>query len=179
MTNSPFETDFSSSVLSGSGAEFDGHGVYRYVLWRGWEQSVTAKRMVAFIGLNPSTADMVEDDATIRREMAFAKSWGFGGLIKVNLFAYRETSPKLLRASSVKDPVGPENDDMIRKVVAAVPQVIACWGIHGTHMDRDCHVIGILNEVASEKLYHLGLTKDGLPKHPLYLKSSTERKPWF
>lgn len=67
------------------------NGDYRYRLGRYWDNK---KRNVLFIGLNPSTADAYEDDATIRRLIGFSKDWGFGGLTIVNLFAYRSTDPK-------------------------------------------------------------------------------------
>lgn len=43
---------------------------YRYSLERVWDQN---KPIIGFIGLNPSTADSTEDDATIRRCIQFAK----------------------------------------------------------------------------------------------------------
>lgn len=47
--------------------------------------------------LNPSTADAEIDDPTITRCIGFAKSWGFGGLMVGNLWAYRATDPKELK----------------------------------------------------------------------------------
>ncbi len=61
---------------------------YRYSLTRSWN---SAKGYVLFIGLNPSTADETIDDPTLRRCMNYAKDWGYGGLIMVNLFAYMST----------------------------------------------------------------------------------------
>lgn len=78
---------------------------YRYILSRTWDET---KPTVLFIGLNPSTADENEDDPTIRRCIIFAKSWGYGGLIMANLFAFRTTNPQGLY--SEKNPVGSEND---------------------------------------------------------------------
>jgi hypothetical protein len=60
---------------------------YRYVLWREWEAANMEYAM--FIGLNPSTADEVRDDPTIRRCAGYARRWGYGALCMTNLFAYR------------------------------------------------------------------------------------------
>src|SRR5262245_19133112 len=89
-------------------------GLYRYWLTRTWDNSL---RRVCWVMLNPSTADAEQDDPTIRRCVGFARSWGAGGIIVVNLFAFRASDPKaLLRAA---DPVGPDNDGHILKSVLA------------------------------------------------------------
>lgn len=82
--------------LTGGGivqsADFSACGTYRYALRKIW---LPAAPQVLFIGLNPSTADEKSDDPTIRRCLGFARSWGYGGLIVANLFAYRTTAPQL------------------------------------------------------------------------------------
>src|ERR1019366_833740 len=89
---------------------------YRYSLWRRVGES---RRRVLFVMLNPSTADAIVDDPTIRRCMGFARTWGFGELEVCNLFAYRSPCPSaLLRAA---DPVGPSNDRALRRLRNARP----------------------------------------------------------
>src|SRR5947209_16246810 len=111
-------------------AIFDSTGTYRYSLWRQWSTDCPP---VAFIMLNPSTADDRKDDPTIRRCIGFARAWGFGALEVVNLFAYRATDwSKLLE---VDDPVGPENDDYIVQAVERCPCVVAAWGTKGVLLD--------------------------------------------
>ena len=83
-------------------------GLYRYTLWRVWDES---KPACVFVGLNPSTADASEDDATIRRCVRFAKDWDCGELLMLNLFAFRATRPKDMLAAC--DPVGEENNSSI------------------------------------------------------------------
>ncbi len=95
-------------VYSRTGADFDGTGAYRYSLWREWD---SRRPIVAFVMLNPSTADAAKDDPTIRRCASFARSWGYGSLEVVNLFAYRASEPKRLRQTP--DPIGPANDDYL------------------------------------------------------------------
>lgn len=140
---------------------------YRYALSRSWDESLAT---VVFIGLNPSTADETKDDPTIRRCIGFAKSWGYGSLVMLNLFAYRATDPTKLQL--VEDPVGPDNNWHIKTVSKASDLVVAAWGNHGSLLRRSTIV-----KRAVPKLYHLGLTKIGEPRHPLYLKKTTKPQP--
>ena len=144
-----------------TGASFDPGGRYRYLLWRSWDPS---RPRVAFIMLNPSTADAMRDDPTIRRCLGFARSWGFGSLEVANLFAYRATHPSLL--SAVADPVGPENDRYLLGVGQRGQLVVAAWGNVGSLMNRAQTVSGLLTCL----LYCLGTTTRGQPRHPLYLR---------
>ncbi len=144
-----------------SDAIFSKDRVYRYSLVRIWDGT---KDLVSFIGLNPSTADETKDDPTIRRCSQFAKDWGYGGLVMLNLFAYRSTDPKALK--TVADPVGPGNNTQILHVSSMLNSpMIAAWGTHGTYLNRGEEVKLLLND----KLHYLRLTKDGHPSHPLYL----------
>jgi hypothetical protein len=138
-------------------------GLYRYSLRRCWDETRTG---VAFCMLNPSTADALKDDPTIRRCIGFAKRWGFGSLEVVNLFAYRATSPADLWP--LADPIGPENDAHIKNAVGRASLIVAAWGIHGTHRRRGEDVAARWQEAKC-----LGVTKDGHPRHPLYIPSVT------
>ena len=77
----------------GKSAVFSPDRKYRYTLTREWNN---VKPFILFIGLNPSTADETKDDPTIRREIGFSHLWGFGGMIKCNIFGFRTTDPKHL-----------------------------------------------------------------------------------
>ena len=151
-----------------STATFSPCRTYRYSLTRVWDADLPR---VAFIGLNPSTADETADDPTIRRCIGFARRWGFGSMVVVNCFALRSTYPKGLRRSS--DPVGPGNDRAIIRVVRSVDRVVAAWGAHGGYLDRDTRVLAMLPDDAM----CLGVTLDGSPRHPLYLPSETRARP--
>lgn len=142
-------------------AEFSDDRIYRNCLEIVWDASLP---IAAFIGLNPSTADEFKDDPTIRREKTFSADWGCGGLLKLNLFAFRATDPKVMLA--VDDPIGPENsiDYMFRKLAPVKGPKIAAWGTHGAHWDRGAKVLG-----AIPGLQYLRLNADGSPAHPLYL----------
>lgn len=125
-----------------------------------------------FIGLNPSTADEVEDDPTIRRCMDYAKRWGYGALCVVNLFAFRATIPDDMKAYA--SPVGPENDRWLMDVTRRAGVVVAGWGVHGAHRQRDRDVMRLLGG----KLSCLSKTKDGHPGHPLYLNKALKPVPY-
>jgi hypothetical protein len=125
-----------------------------------------------FVGLNPSTADEIQDDPTARKCMRFAESWGYGGIILANLFAYRATHPKKLKV--VSDPVGPDNDHWLIKLAKKAEIIVAAWGAYGGFMGRDSVVLDLLGEV-----YCLGLTKERRPRHPLYLRSDCRPVPFM
>lgn len=133
---------------------------YRYQLWRIWDES---KPLVAFICLNPSTADATEDDPTLKRCMRFAESWGYGGVYMINLFAYKATDPDALYDETL-DIVGEENDQHIQKVLNLAEKVICAWGNHGVLRNRHEEVLKMI-----PKPYYLKRNKSGQPAHPLYL----------
>lgn len=146
---------------------------YRYTLWRSIQGS-TSNGVVAFIGLNPSTADETLNDPTIRRCIGFARSWGYGEMCMINIFAYRATDPNMMKAQS--DPTGPDNDRHLLTTAKEAALVVAAWGTHGVHRERGGKICSqILRDI---KLHHLGLTKDGHPKHPLYLRADTMPVEW-
>jgi hypothetical protein len=144
-------------------------GSYRYWLTREWDEGAWK---LPFIMLNPSTADAEIDDPTIRRCMGFAKALKFGGIHVLNLFALRSTDPTALKKHP--DPVGPENNahlDVLfnRARLDGVP-VVAAWGAHGALSNRDKQVIALAGEHGLA-LSCLGKTKEGHPRHPLYLRA--------
>lgn len=142
--------------------------MYRYSLSRIWDPT---QSKVVFVGLNPSTADEQADDPTVRRCVGFARRWNFGGLVLVNLFAYRSTDPAgLLKAA---DPIGPENDKHILTRSSEAAFVVVAWGTRGSLLNRDKQVLSML-----PKAYCLGVTIEGHPKHPLYLSGKTPRRPF-
>ncbi|HEE9835113.1 TPA: DUF1643 domain-containing protein, partial [Citrobacter freundii] len=101
---------------------------YRYSITRTWDET---KPYVVFIGLNPSYADAEKDDRTMGRCISFAKSWGWGGVRIVNLFAYVHTNRfEMMRMAN---PVGSDNDRYIVETVANAGLVVAAWGDDGRH----------------------------------------------
>ena len=153
----------------GGSAVMSACGAYRYLLRRHWGSGPT----IGFVMLNPSTADADVDDPTIRRCLALARAWGAGTLEVGNLFALRATDPRKLREAS--DPVGPENDTALVDLARRAHTLVAAWGTHGVLHSRDSWVRSLLVDF---DLRHLGLTKNGAPKHPLYLRADTKSAPW-
>ncbi len=146
------------------GAKFSKDRVYRYALWRTWDEELAH---VMFIGLNPSTADGTIDDPTIRRCIGFAREWGYGGVYMLNLFAFRATDPRALKLAT--DPIGPENDTSLLMYAEGADKVIAAWGNGGRLLNQGYYVNGILNL----KLFCLGVTKSKQPRHPLYARGDS------
>jgi len=145
---------------------------YRYLLTRVWD---TGGEKALFIMLNPSTATEVQNDPTVERCERRARTLGFGAFRVTNIFAWRETDPKKMRAAP--EPVGPENDMAILESCAWADRIICAWGAHGAHLDRGRQVEALLRQ-GGWPLYHLGLTKAGQPKHPLYIGYAVQPVPW-
>ena len=154
------------------GATPDPTGRYRYALRREWDPDAPR---IAFVMLNPSTADAAQDDPTIRRCIGFARSWGYGALEVVNLFAWRTTDPQALRR--VQDPVGPENDRYILRAGRRARETLVAWGNRGILLGRHEAVLRLLLR-GREAVHCLGWTQAGHPRHPLYIRADTVLIPF-
>jgi hypothetical protein len=151
-------------------AVFDPTAQYRYWWSRRWD---SARPVLNFLMLNPSTADAERSDPTVTRCLHFARAWGFGTLIVTNIFSYRSTDPRALR--TVADPVGPENDAWIVQAADRANRVVVAWGTHGTLGGRQDQVLALLHD---HPLYALGQTHQGCPRHPLYVPRSVALQPF-
>jgi hypothetical protein len=171
MTSATFRHQ-SAPLLVGVGkAVFSGDDVYRYRLARIWGEG---GQHAAWIMLNPSTADALTDDPTIRRCVRFTRAWGLDGLTVVNLFALRATDPAELVGHA--DPVGPANDQMISEALADAAVLVAAWGAHPMAAGRVTAVTALVPPGA--RLQCLGTTKAGHPRHPLYVSTRQPLVPW-
>jgi hypothetical protein len=158
-----------TSLFVNRRAEFSPDRRYRYSLTILWDSGP----MAAFIGLNPSTADEVQDDPTIRRCRGFASEWGCGGMVMLNLFAFRATDPKVMKLEP--DPIGKDNTiEFLDGVLSRCdgPR-IACWGRGGSHLGRSAFVLQEL-----KGLSYLRMSKGGEPWHPLYLPKGLKPYPF-
>lgn len=144
---------------------------YRYWLSREWGSDAD---FALFVMLNPSTADAEIDDPTIRRCISFADSWDASGIVVVNLYAYRATSPKELW--TVDDPVGNTNNTWLLEMADRYKTVVCAWGANarGDRVRKFCELMRQVNA----DLWCLGTTKSGAPRHPLYVKGDTELQRW-
>lgn len=151
-------------------ADISREGTYRYFLGRHWGED-QLEPTLAFIMLNPSTADAMEDDPTIRKCVGFARRLGYSGIVVHNLFAYRATKVRDLLAAQREgvDIVGPETNSRLRVLMRSRLQtgdgVVAAWGAHAP----DARVREVLAMSGSRALCTLGLTAKGVPRHPLML----------
>lgn len=145
---------------------------YRYLLTRAWD---SAGPKLLFVMLNPSTATEAQNDPTVERCQRRARALGFGSFRVTNIFAYRATDPRRMRAEA--DPIGPDNDAAIAQSALWADQVICAWGSHGRHLGRGPQVAALLRQTGVA-LYHLGLNQDGQPRHPLYIGYATGPQIW-
>lgn len=150
--------------------------VYRYLLDHAIDESVPsyARKTVVWVMANPSVANRTRLDRTLRRCRSFTQRLGGHHMAILNAFAFISQDPAGMLAA--EDPVGPLNDATIERTVAreGVIAVIAGWGVLGTHRGRDKQLVEILRG----RLSCLGLTKDGLPRHPLYLRADAPLLPF-
>lgn len=152
------------------GAHFSLDRRYRYLLWRIWDSK---KGLICFVGLNPSTANEKENDATIRRLIHFTEQQGYGGFYIVNLFSYRSRDFDDVKSSV--SPIGIKTDYYIKKYARKSNLVCLIWGGKGVYLDRDKEVeMLIYKEEQASEIRCLGKTNKGNPKHPLYLPNTTK-----
>jgi hypothetical protein len=155
---------------------------HRYTLTRDWKGGLhySAPAVVNFIMLNPSTADDVFDDPTIRRCIGFAKRWEFHGIVVTNLFAYRATDPReLIRLAAENMPIaiGEENDEHIAREASNARAVVLAWGDHADRFpERRTAVIDL---VSKYNPHCIRLTKSGNPAHPVREKYTDRSVPFF
>ncbi len=154
--------------------------VYRYVLRRqlaagqGRLFSDAPASIVLFVMLNPSTADQVHDDRTISRCVRFAARWGFDELRVVNLYAARSTDPG--RLFDFEDPIGPRNDWHLLQETRRAQTVVAAWGVQCARVRR--RAADVVRRLVHVDWRCLGTTKDGHPRHPLYVPAATDLVRW-
>ena len=163
--------------MDGSSAEISDDGLYRYTLTRQWADGPC----VGFLMFNPSTATATEDDATIRRCIGFAKRWGYGRLVILNLYAIRGTDPKTV-ARTGPSAEGPLNDYWIIQSLRECRELICAWGCaqHAPNIDKRIeHVCNMIDTRCLPLQRNcLGYRKDGHPRHPLMLSYDTKIEPF-
>ena len=152
-------------------------GVHRYMLTRRWAPGP----LLPFILLNPSIADSTTDDATVRRCMSFAQHFGCSGIRVGNIFAHRDTDPHIL--PRLVDPIGLDNPKWIMHLVKVTREedpflpVVCGWGVLGGLRGGHERMMRTLRDVNAPTAC-LGVTKEGYPKHPLYIANGTPLQPY-
>lgn len=151
------------NLFEDNGAHFSEDRKYRYALWRIWDRE---KPLIMFIGLNPSNADEIESDPTIRRVGDFANKWGFGGFYMMNLFSFVTPYPEQLQAPEANDD---ENDTWLYNISKTCKTIIYCWGNFPQAKGR---AMQILERFPGG--FAIIINKNGSPRHPLYIKRSCQ-----
>jgi hypothetical protein len=154
-------------------------GQYRYRLTRCWAEPGIALRAVVFIMLNPSTADADRDDPTVRRCLTIARREGANMLAVGNLFGLRAASPD--RLTQVADPFGPCNAAALTALASFAAAhhapIICAWGTRGVFSGAHRLALDMIGS-GSAPLVCLGLTKNGQPRHPLYVPPTKPLVPY-
>lgn len=151
-------------------------GKYRYRLER---HGLSGAGAVAWIMVNPSTADASVDDPTIRKVIGFSERLGAGRAIVGNKFAYRATDVRELKA--VGDPKGPDNDAHLAQIMGDAPTVIVAWGPLAKlpkHLRRRWLAVVRIASDLDRPLMCFGTAQDGHPRHPLMLAYDTPLIEW-
>lgn len=129
------------------------------------------------IGLNPSTAGATEDDHTITKEKEFARSWGWGGFWKGNLFTRIETYSQNLKNMTYREACGEHGTVVLQEMIPRAYEIVVCWGAAvpkpmAHRISAVCTFIRVL-KWSQARVLCFGTSKNGHPIHPLYLSYST------
>lgn len=144
-----------------AGAVFSDDRKHRYILWREWDRR---KPSIMFIGLNPSTANESEPDRTITRIIDFTKDWGYGGFYMVNIFTQVTEDPRKLDKIKNCTP-----DELLMEFAKECDKIVFAWGNFKEARERSKAIIAMFPEA-----YCLVKNKNGSPRHPLYIKGTTQ-----
>jgi hypothetical protein len=171
-----------NSVPKDTGQKPEDDALFRFRLSRNWESQ---NEHVVFIGVNPSKATHLVNDPTVARCMEFAKAWGYGSMAMMNLFPYRATDPAAMKRFYKRE--GPKikdfghlyddseriNESHLKVECAAASMIICAWGNDGKFLSKGEWIYRLLAPECASKLHHFGETKEGEPRHPLYLLSNS------
>jgi hypothetical protein len=143
-------------------------------------------RRIVFMLFNPSTAAAHIDDHTSRKGIGFSDVLGGTEMVFLNPYAFRCVDPTVLW--KVKDPIGPENDAHILRVLLSMTKedvLIFGWGgLVGPKMADRIETIACMVYDLAElpkrgiEPMCLGTTKYGAPRHPLMLSYKTKLEPY-
>lgn len=149
------------------GADFNADRSHRLLLWRLW--SPEPGSLLGFVMLNPSSADETRDDPTTVRNMARARALGYAGVVQANLYSYRTPHPRLLKAAGYPGhPVASDNTDALARLGDLCPEIVLAWGAHARPGDAAALLRLLALRPRPPRLRHLGLLKNGQPRHPLH-----------
>jgi hypothetical protein len=165
--------DWSAGLVAPSGAWFTEDKRYRTLLWRTFGHRRMAAPLV-FGMLNPSTADALELDPTIRRCVGFAERELAGGVVVVNLSPYRATDPADLYAAHKRgeDVFLRDANEYAWHVACCLGRsVVLAWGAGVRAWMAPAVEMAV--RVAGADAQCLGWTQESEPRHPLMLAGAT------
>lgn len=145
---------------------------YRYRLER--DVDLLGDKVIAYFGVNPSTADESVDDATVKKWRGFSQRLQASRFIVGNVFAYRATDVNHL--AKVNDPVGSENPKHLQAIIDDADMLVPCWGSRDKVPDRlRLHLDNLLFVLlhSGKPVYCFGKTASQDTKHPLMLGYDT------
>jgi hypothetical protein len=151
-------------------------GRYRYRLDR---DCGAGKLVIAYFGVNPSTADASIDDATVRKWRGFSTRLGASRFIVGNVFAYRATDVHELARCA--DAIGPLNRHYLYEIAAEADVLIPCWGSRDKLPKQLRHAFDMTMSdliAAGKPVKVFGRSKSGDPLHPLMLGYNTTINEW-
>ncbi len=160
---------------------------YRWILKK---ELLSGYKTIVFVGLNPSKANSINNDKTLTRIINFCLKWKYKNIYVINLFGLISKLPSKLSESI--DPVGENNNLITLKVLDFWRKNIYCdlwlgWGDQGQLYDRDLIVLELIRNFSelesnqkkySRRVFSLGLSKKGNPRHPLYMPKKSLLKPF-
>lgn len=162
-----------SAIFSEGG---EGKALYRWLLYR----DVQPEGVVAALcGVNPSRAGEEANDQTIRKDLGFAAIHGWRRIIKCNKFAF--IAQDVTELATAFDPIGPENDDYLRRAFDEADVLVPCWGPLSKlpkRLRRRYIEVCRMMERTGKPILCLGTAKDGQPRHTLMLAYATPLEPW-
>jgi hypothetical protein len=161
-----------SDLFTKSWAKFSEDHTYRYFITSRWDKH----NCLGFVLLNPSKADgSLITDPTFERCGQRARMLDFSAFSILNLYAHVATDPVDLWKA--KDPVGPDNDTVIKQQLEGISTLICGWGRHASR-ERVLAFNAILKAGYKGAVTALAVNKDGSPKHPLYIGYSLLPQPY-
>lgn len=173
------------SAWNGSAAVLSACGRYRYLLTRTRDADLNRSPRLAFVMLNPSTADALSDDATIRKCKGFTLRLGFEAFDVVNLYAYRTSSPAELRQLEERGTDVTGGDvaaQFLQRTLRRAARVVVAWGSTRSAGPRSAprRIQEVLQLAVSTRLELacLALNDDGSPAHPSRLPYVEHSTPW-
>ncbi|MEO6541675.1 MAG: DUF1643 domain-containing protein [Ferruginibacter sp.] len=150
------------------GANFSECGLYRYKLWRIWDENLP---MAMCTGLNPSTANSEKNDATIRILIRMIEKLNYGGFYMMNCFPFITSSPELLLRDEISDGW---NFVVIQNTAAKCKDIIFSWG--DFKIIKDAGMDKVFESIFPDAKC-FGKSKSGSPLHPLAMSQRNGRDP--